>query len=112
VDDPGTTFAEVLRRLRGERGLSLRDFQKVAQHSRTLVWEWEHGRKVLTPDVAARLDVILDAGGEPSAAAASSDPIASPTVLASGIARHYAHQGPVADEIRQRASRAPCSGRR
>lgn len=101
--DPVPSFAEVLRRLRSDRGLSLRDFQRVAQHSRTLVWEWEHGRKVPAPGVAARLDVILDAGGELSAAAASSTPMSDPTTLASEIARLYAHQGPAADEIRLRA---------
>jgi transcriptional regulator with XRE-family HTH domain len=104
--DPGPPFADVLRRLRAERGLSLRDFQRVAQHSRTLVWEWEHGIKVPTPDIAARLDLILDARGELSAAAAASTPTASPTTLVSEIARHYAHQGPVADEIRLRAADA------
>ncbi len=56
--------------------------------------------------MAARLDLILDAGGELSAAAADVAPVAASGTLVSEIARHYAHQGVVADEIRRRASTA------
>ena len=70
MDEP-TSFGEQLRRLRRERGLSLRDLGKLTHDSKTNIGDWETGTKA-TPaaDVAARLDKVLDGGGQLVAAAA------------------------------------------
>jgi transcriptional regulator with XRE-family HTH domain len=60
--DPAATFGDQLRRLRQERGFSVRGFADFAHHSKTVVWEWETGAKIPTADVAARLDDLLDGG--------------------------------------------------
>jgi hypothetical protein len=39
---PALTFADRLRQLRRDRGLSLRQLQQTTHHSKTLVWEWEN----------------------------------------------------------------------
>lgn len=104
--DDTPTFADVLRHLRRKRGLSLREFQRVTHHSKSLLWEWENGHKIPAPDVVDRLDLVLDAGGALVAAAAAAAPAFAGAVLASEITRHYAHQGPVADQIRRRAADA------
>ena len=103
MDPPAPTFGEQLRLLRRERGLSLREFEKTTHHSKTLVWEWENDRKVPAPEVASRLDHLLAAGGALSAAASTAVPSNGGAHLTSEVVRHYAHQGPVADEIRRRA---------
>ena len=102
VDQPSPTFGEQLRRLRLQQGLSLREFERKTHHSKSLVCEWENGRKVPDPGAAARLDHLLDAGGQLVSAAATSTPAAS-VHLASEVTRHYAHQGAVAAEIRRSA---------
>jgi transcriptional regulator with XRE-family HTH domain len=61
VVDP--RFAETLRRLRDERGLSLRRLADVVHHGKTYVHELETGAKQPTLDVARRLDDALGAGG-------------------------------------------------
>jgi transcriptional regulator with XRE-family HTH domain len=100
------SFGEQLRELRRERGLSLRQFEKTTHHSKSLVWEWENGRKAPTADVAARLDQILGADGRLSAAAALFSPTSSPPDGTTETARPYPHQGSVAAEIRRRAATA------
>lgn len=103
MDGPELSFGEQLRLLRRERGLSLRKFEQTAHHSRSLVSEWETGRKIPAPEVVERLDHLLAAGGKLSAAAAMFTPTISDTHIASEIVRRYSHQGPVAPEIRRRA---------
>lgn len=63
------TFGDRLRRLRHERGLSLRELARQAHHSKTVVWEWEAGIKIPNVDVAKAMDAILEAGGTLTAAA-------------------------------------------
>jgi len=57
-------FAPALRRLRLEREMSLRDLAKLAVYGKSYLHELETGLKPPTLDVAARLDIALDAGGE------------------------------------------------
>jgi len=59
VVDP--LFSARLRALRLERGLSLRGFPGI---SRSYVSELETGRKRPTPEIAAALDRVLEAGGQ------------------------------------------------
>ncbi|RZU48636.1 helix-turn-helix protein [Krasilnikovia cinnamomea] len=103
MDGPAPAFGELLRQLRLARGLSLRAFQPLTNHSKSLIGDWETGRKVPTSDIAKRLDHLLDAGGRLAAAAAATRPPNAPDRIASEVVRHFAHQGPVADEIRRRA---------
>lgn len=57
-------FAEQLRRLRKERGVSLRKLAERALQSPTYIHDLETGRKLApAPDVVKRLDTALDAGG-------------------------------------------------
>jgi transcriptional regulator with XRE-family HTH domain len=74
VDQPAT-FGEQLRRLRQQRGLSIRDLAKLAHHSKSVVWEWESGLKVPTADVTGRLDQLLDGDGVLTAAAGQLAPV-------------------------------------
>lgn len=69
MDEP-TSFGDQLRRLRHERGLSLRELAKRSNHGKTLIGDWENGKTTPTADVVARLDGILDGGGTLTAAAA------------------------------------------
>ncbi|BFU44104.1 helix-turn-helix domain-containing protein [Krasilnikovia sp. MM14-A1004] len=103
MDEPAPAFGDLLRQLRLARGLSLRAFQPLTNHSKSLIGDWETGRKVPTSDVAERLDHILDAGGRLAAAAATTRPAAAQDRIASEVARHFAHQGPVSEEIRRRS---------
>lgn len=57
------TFAAALKHLREARGLSLRDLGKRTRYSHQYMWDLEHGRRQLLPDVAAALDTALSAGG-------------------------------------------------
>jgi transcriptional regulator with XRE-family HTH domain len=57
-------FAATLRRLRAERGLSVRDLGRSAVYGKSYVHDLETGRKNPTRDVARRLDDALGAGGE------------------------------------------------
>jgi transcriptional regulator with XRE-family HTH domain len=56
-------FAATLRRLRCERGLSLRDLARLAVHGKSYLHELETGAKQPTVDTAKRLDAVLGAGG-------------------------------------------------
>jgi transcriptional regulator with XRE-family HTH domain len=56
-------FAAALRRLRVERGLSLREFARLAHRSKSHLHDLETGRKPAAPDVARHLDNVLGADG-------------------------------------------------
>ena len=62
-------FAATLRRLRADRELSLRDLARKAVYGKSYLHELEIGLKQPSPEVGARLDAALDAGGELSALA-------------------------------------------
>jgi transcriptional regulator with XRE-family HTH domain len=62
VDRP-ILFGEELRRLRRQRGLSLRDLAKLTHHSKTVIWEWESGSKIPNAEAAIRVDKLLEADG-------------------------------------------------
>lgn len=68
MNEPGI-FGDALRRLRTERGLSVRALAKLTHHSKTVISEWENGRKVPDEATAAQLDHMLGAGGTLAAAA-------------------------------------------
>jgi transcriptional regulator with XRE-family HTH domain len=57
-------FGVTLRRLREQRGLSLRELARDAVHGKSYLHELETGLKQPTLDVARRLDEVLGAGGE------------------------------------------------
>lgn len=71
-------FGAELRRLRTERGMSLRELASRVHHGKTLVWEWESGRKRPHPRDAELLDDVLGAAGRLAALAAPPVPAASP----------------------------------
>jgi transcriptional regulator with XRE-family HTH domain len=79
VVDP--RFADVLRRLRAERGLSLRDLARRAVHGKSYLHELETGAKPPTVEVAKRLDIVLQARGE---LAALVRPAGAPLMAADG----------------------------
>jgi GntR family transcriptional regulator len=56
-------FPGLLRNLRHDRGLSLRDLARIVHYSHSYVWDLETGRKQPTPEIAAALDTALAAGG-------------------------------------------------
>src|SRR5262245_54925712 len=56
-------FAATLRRLRTERGLSLRELAATAYVSKSLLSELENGRKGPSKELAIHLDRTLQAGG-------------------------------------------------
>jgi transcriptional regulator with XRE-family HTH domain len=60
----GPFFADLMRRLRAERGLSLRELARLTIHGKSYLHELETGSKSPTPQVAHRIDEALDAGGE------------------------------------------------
>lgn len=62
TSDDGTAFARELRRLRAERGMSLRELAATVHYGKSYLHELETGRKPATKDVATRLDDALDAG--------------------------------------------------
>ncbi|MBE1485232.1 helix-turn-helix domain-containing protein [Plantactinospora soyae] len=64
-------FAAVLRRLRTERDMSLRELARVAYYGKSYLHELETGVKQPTPQAARRLDDALGAGGELVAMAAT-----------------------------------------
>ncbi|WP_052595184.1 helix-turn-helix domain-containing protein [Luteipulveratus mongoliensis] len=74
-------FGRELRRLREERGLSLRALGARTHYSYGYLHDVEHGRKRATFELAARLDEALAAEGRLVACATSSSPIGE---LASG----------------------------
>jgi len=55
-------FGAELRRLRNERGLSIRDLAERIYQSKTVVSDWENTSKIPQADIAARLDEALDSG--------------------------------------------------
>ncbi|GGX10457.1 hypothetical protein GCM10010353_27400 [Streptomyces chryseus] len=57
------SFGEELRRLRGERGISLTALARSIHYSKGYLSKIENGGKPPTPDVARRCDEALDAGG-------------------------------------------------
>jgi transcriptional regulator with XRE-family HTH domain len=61
VVDP--RFAAALRRLRTERGMSLRDLARASFIGKSTVSELENGRMRPSADMATHLDDILEAGG-------------------------------------------------
>ncbi|GAB3151572.1 hypothetical protein GCM10027290_41090 [Micromonospora sonneratiae] len=65
------SFADRMRQLRAERGLSIRALAKLTFHAKTYIHELETGRKQPTPQVAQRIDDALDAGGVLTMLAAS-----------------------------------------
>ncbi len=64
-------FADELRRLRNERGLSLAELSRLVHYSKGYLSNIEHGRKPATVELACRLDTALDAGGTLAAVAAA-----------------------------------------
>lgn len=56
-------FAELLRRLRTERGLSLRELAALTHHGKSYLHDLETGRKPPTAEIARRLDGVLASGG-------------------------------------------------
>ncbi|MFG2054516.1 helix-turn-helix domain-containing protein [Micromonospora sp. NPDC048930] len=58
------TFADRLRVLREECGLSLRGLARLTFYGKSYLHELETGAKVPTPHVARQLDQVLRAGGE------------------------------------------------
>lgn len=62
VVDP--RFAATLRQLRADRGLSLRDLARRAVYGKSYLHELETGSKQPSMEVAERLDVALQAGGQ------------------------------------------------
>lgn len=57
-------FGAVLRRLRMERGLSLRALGNLAHRSKSHLHQIEIGERLPLPQVAQQLDDVLEAGGE------------------------------------------------
>lgn len=57
-------FGPTLRRLREERGLSLRELGRLAHRSKSHLHEVETGRKNPTSELARQLDDLLDSGGQ------------------------------------------------
>ncbi|MEV6633861.1 helix-turn-helix transcriptional regulator [Actinoplanes sp. NPDC051470] len=69
-------FAEQLRRLRKERGLSLRELAREALQNHNYIHQLEQGKRTAPgPDVVERLDRALDAGGRLISAARGADSI-------------------------------------
>jgi transcriptional regulator with XRE-family HTH domain len=68
-------FAATLRRLRTDRRLSLRGLARKVVYGKSYLHELETGLKPPTPEVGARLDAALDAGGQLAAlACGTADP--------------------------------------
>jgi transcriptional regulator with XRE-family HTH domain len=68
-DDVNPTFGEELRRLREERGWSLREMAQHVPHSKSAIQNFEHGLRLPSPKEIQRLDEIMKAGGRLVAAA-------------------------------------------
>jgi transcriptional regulator with XRE-family HTH domain len=62
ASDP-RAFAEKLRQLRIQRGLSVRELARLAHHGKSYVHDLETGRRCPNPAVARHLDEALDAAG-------------------------------------------------
>jgi transcriptional regulator with XRE-family HTH domain len=81
TSDRDAPFARALRRLRGERGLSVRALAEQARYGKTYVSELELGQKPPTEAVARRLDDVLGTGGELSRLVARTEVEESPSLL-------------------------------
>jgi len=68
MTDAASRFAEELRRLRRERGLTYRELADLATQGKSYIWELEKGTKPPNAAVAANLDKALNAGGRLTAA--------------------------------------------
>jgi len=62
-DHQVSAFADELRRLRLERGLSYRGLAQVVHYAKSYLEDLEKGRKLPSPALARRLDEALRAGG-------------------------------------------------
>jgi len=67
-------FADEVRRLMAERGLSLRALGRAARYDPSYLSKVLSGRKPASPFLAARLDDVLSAEGKIRQAAASAQP--------------------------------------
>lgn len=63
MTEPASRFAEELRRLRAERGLSYRALADLATQGKSYIEDLEKGRRPPNAAVAANLDKALGAGG-------------------------------------------------
>ncbi|GGK00479.1 hypothetical protein GCM10010123_32990 [Pilimelia anulata] len=83
-------FSATLRRLRAERGLSVRDLSRLVHHGKTLVHDLETGRARPGYDIARRLDDALRAGGELAAMAVAGSGLPDPDEAArvAHVVRH------------------------
>ncbi|NBE85092.1 helix-turn-helix domain-containing protein [Micromonospora rubida] len=64
------SFADRLRQIRADKNLSLRALAKIAHYGKSYLHELETGAKTPTPQVAQRLDKILETDGDLAALAA------------------------------------------
>ncbi|GIM95124.1 helix-turn-helix domain-containing protein [Paractinoplanes toevensis] len=62
-------FGDALRRPRTKRGLSVRELARLSHHSKSVISEWENGRKIPDQATALQLDDLLGAAGALAAAA-------------------------------------------
>ncbi|GAA4439276.1 helix-turn-helix domain-containing protein [Phytohabitans houttuyneae] len=62
IADP--RFPQTLRRLRVDRGLTLRELGRLVHHSKSLLHELETGTRQPSVETAQALDIALEAGGE------------------------------------------------
>lgn len=69
MDQPA--FGDELRRLRQQRGLSLKKFARLVHYDPGYLSEIENGLKPPTDAIAGRCDAVLDAGGSLSALVAA-----------------------------------------
>ena len=69
------TFGELLRRLRQQAGLSQPELARRVPVSQPSLSRYESGRQAVDVAVAARLDELLDAGGQLAALAAPADAV-------------------------------------
>ena len=92
-------FPAAMRRLRHERGMSVRDLARLAFFGKTYIHELETGRKEPTPETAARLDDALRANGDLSAlvtAAVAGDRMPRREfVAAAGLAAAFPYTAPL-----------------
>ncbi|GIG87133.1 hypothetical protein Pen02_20690 [Plantactinospora endophytica] len=72
MPDVDPYFAQTLRRLRLDRGLSLRDLGRLAHRAKSHLHELETGRKQPSTEVAHHLDQVLDANGRLASLVAAS----------------------------------------
>lgn len=79
-------FGARLRQLRTGRGWSLRQLAAAVPCSHVHVWELENGRKVPSPELAARLDGMLHADGQLAAMVSRPGTGAVPPRRAGGVA--------------------------